>query len=333
MATFIRHRSVFVISLTKTIAYCKNPPHRSCDGGFLLNQISLMKTTIFFLLVCSLSSETMAQMLNRFHDSKTVDAYFQYSPNRRHPLILAHRGGPGSADRENSITTFAKTARALPDAIIEMDVRMTRDSSFVLLHDATLDRESDAKGPITEQTLADLKKIKLKTLAGDLTDQSIPTFTDILSWNKNRYMLALDVKPGTDPLRVMKEVQTYKAEYSVFVICYSMAEAQRVRDQYPALWLAVGVNSMNDLEGLEGSKLASSGRLIALTPQKLQPTAYYDRLHKLGIPCSIGTYGPNQLDEKPMAEASVGYRELVRQGGDILTTDRPVDVSALFSIK
>lgn len=311
----------------------KIPRTATVTGDFLLNQLQVMKTTFFFLLISLLPIKGLAQALNRFHESKTIDAFFQYKPYLKRPLILAHRGGPGTADTENSITTFDKTARLLPEAIIEMDVRMTRDSGFVLLHDATLDRESDAKGAVVEQTLADLRKIKLKTLAGELTNQSMPTFTDILNWNKNRSMLALDVKPGTDPLRVMKEVQKYKAAYSVFVICYSMAEAQRVRDQYPALWLAVGVNSMADLERLEISKLVSSGRLIALTPQKLQPAIYYERLHKLGIPCSIGTYGTNQLDEKPITEATTGYRELFRQGGDIITTDRPVEVSALFSTK
>ncbi|QMW00243.1 glycerophosphodiester phosphodiesterase family protein [Spirosoma foliorum] len=288
-----------------------------------------MKTNIFLLLTLLTASKGMAQLVNRFHDTKTVDAFFKYSSTRKHPLILAHRGGPGSSDTENSITTFDKTAKVLPDAIIEMDVRMTRDSGFVLLHDATLDRESDAKGPVSEKTLAELRKIKLKTLAGELTNQSMPTFTDILNWNKNRYMLALDVKPGTDPLRVMKEVDKHKAVHSVFVICYSFAEAQRVRDKYPTLWLAVGVNSMADLDKLENHPLAS-GHLIALTPQKLQPATYYERLHKLGILASVGTYGPGQLDEKPMAEAGAGYRDVVKQGGDILTTDRPQEVASLF---
>ncbi|MFD2933519.1 glycerophosphodiester phosphodiesterase family protein [Spirosoma flavum] len=288
-----------------------------------------MKTTFFFLLMSLLSNEGMAQRLNRFHDSQTSDAFFQYKADRKRPLILAHRGGPGSTDTENSIMTFDKTAKALPDAIIEMDVRLTRDSSLILLHDATLDRESDDKGPVTERTLAELKKIRLKTLAGDLTDQSMPTFTDILTWNKNRYMLALDVKPGTDPLRVMKEVEKHQAVYSVFVICYSPAEAQRVRDRYPSLWLAIGINGMADLERLENNPLLS-GRLIALTPQKIQPVSFYERLHKLGIPASVGTYGAGQLDEKPMAEVGAGYRDLFRQGGDIITTDRPRDVSALF---
>lgn len=274
--------------------------------------------------------QAVAQRVNRFKDSQTIDAYFRLKPDHNHPLILAHRGGPGPTDTENSIPTFEKTANVLPDAIIEMDVRMTRDSGYVLLHDSTLDRESDAKGPVAEWTLGDLKKVRLKTLSGALITQSIATFTEILNWNTNRYMLALDVKPGTDPLRVMKEVEKHKALHSVFVICYSVADAQRVRERYPTLWLAVGVNSMDDLDRFESMPLAKFGRLIALTPQKLQPASFYERLHRLSIPCSVGTYGTGQLDEKTMSEAAPGYRELVGRGGDIITTDRPLAVAALF---
>ncbi|WP_420148916.1 glycerophosphodiester phosphodiesterase family protein [Spirosoma sp.] len=290
-----------------------------------------MKTIVLVLITTLVVSQGIAQQVNRFKDSQTIDTFFQYNSDRKRPLILAHRGGPGSSDTENSILTFDKTTKILPDAIIEMDVRMTRDSGFVLLHDATLDRESNAKGPVAEWTLTDLKKIRLKTLDGELTDQQIPTFQEVLAWNKNRYMLALDIKPGTDPLRVLKEVTKHHAEHSVFAICYSFAEAQRVRDQYPSLWLAIGINGMEDVERLERDRLASGRRLIALTPQKMQPVLFYERLHKLGIPASVGTYGAGQLDEKPIQEAAAEYRVLFRQGGDILTTDRPIEVSRLFN--
>lgn len=288
-----------------------------------------MKSIYFLLIAVGINTGVEAQSINRFRDSKTADSFLTYRSNQKKPLILAHRGGPGANDTENSITTFDQTSKQLPDAIIEMDVRMTRDSGLVLLHDPTLDRESDAQGPVSEKSVDQLKSIRLKTLSGTLTDQPMPTFTDILAWNKNRYMLALDVKPGTDPLMVMKEVKKYKAEHSVFVICYSLAEAQRVRNVYPELWLAVGVNSEADLDRFENDTLPKS-RLIALTPQKLQSTTFYDRLHKLGIRCSVGTYGAGQLDEEPLPKAAAGYRNLVKQGGDIITTDRPLEVDRLF---
>jgi glycerophosphoryl diester phosphodiesterase len=289
-----------------------------------------MKTSLVVLFFALILNEGMAQSVNRFSSSKSIDDFFSPTSTRKHPLILAHRGGPAASDTENSITTFAKTAKVLPNAIIEMDVRLTLDSQYVLLHDPTLDRESDASGPVAEKTLDELKKVRLKTLSGALTRQSMPTFAEVLQWNKNRYLLALDVKPGTDPVRVMREVEKFQAVHSVFVICYSMAEAQRVRDLYPTLWLAIGVNNMADLERLEISTLAKGQRLIALTPQKLMPVPFYERLHELGIPASVGTYGVNQLDEKPLIDAAAGYRDIIRQGGDIITTDRPVEVFGLF---
>lgn len=90
-----------------------------------------------------------------------------------------------------------------------------------------------------------------------------------------------------------------------------------------------GRNSLVDLDRLEASSLLSQW-LIALTPQQLQPASFYDRLHKRGILCAIGTYGMGQLDEQPLPEAATRYRSVFRQGGDILTTDRPREVSALF---
>lgn len=291
-----------------------------------------MKTTNYFLIFSLLSMAYVgeAQSLNRFHNSQTVDVYFSYKADRKRPLILAHRGGPEPADTENSITTFDKIAKVLPNAIIEMDVRQTRDGHFILLHDSTLERESDATGPVAEKTLAEVKNVKLKTLEGKATNQLIPVLTDVLKWNKNRYMLALDVKPGTDPLLVIDEVEKHKAIHSVFVICYSMSEAQKVRDRYPLLWLAVGVSSMDDIKRFEVNPLAKTGRLIALTPQKIQPILFYERLHKLGVLCSVGTYGDGQLDEQSVTEAAAGYHDLVKKGGDIITTDRPVEVSKVF---
>lgn len=288
-----------------------------------------MKTLYFFLVLPFILVDASGQSIDRFQDVATLDRFLQYQPNRKQPLILAHRGGPDPSDTENSITTFTKTADALPEAILEMDVRITRDSNYVLLHDVTLDRESNARGAVADWTLADLLKVRLKTLSGELTNQPVQSFDEILRWNKNRYVLALDVKPGTDPVQVMRTVIKHKAENSVFVICYSMADAQRMRTHFPTLWLAVGINGIDDLDRLERNPFPTS-RLIALTPQKLQTALFYERLHKNGIPCSIGTYGVGQLDEKPLPEAASGYQTLFRQGADILTTDRPKPVATLF---
>lgn len=50
--------------------------------------------------------------------------------------------------------------------IVELDVAKTKDGKFVLLHDGTLDRVSNGKGPSTEYTLEEIKKFRLKGTDG-----------------------------------------------------------------------------------------------------------------------------------------------------------------------
>ena len=45
--------------------------------------------------------------------------------------------------------------------IVELDMAKTKDGKFVLLHDGTLDRVSNGKGPSTEYTLEEIKKFRL----------------------------------------------------------------------------------------------------------------------------------------------------------------------------
>jgi glycerophosphoryl diester phosphodiesterase len=69
--------------------------------------------------------------------------------------VIAHRGASGSAP-ENTLPAFELAVRQGADAI-ELDVRLTRDGVPVVLHDATLDRTTDGRGPVGALTLAELR--------------------------------------------------------------------------------------------------------------------------------------------------------------------------------
>jgi glycerophosphoryl diester phosphodiesterase len=70
--------------------------------------------------------------------------------------VIAHRGASGSAP-ENTLPAFELAIRQGADAI-ELDVRLTRDGVPVVLHDATLDRTTDRRGPLAALTLAELRE-------------------------------------------------------------------------------------------------------------------------------------------------------------------------------
>jgi glycerophosphoryl diester phosphodiesterase len=58
------------------------------------------------------------------------------------PVVVAHRGASRRAP-ENTLRAF-RAARTAGAAMQEFDVRQTRDGTLVCLHDATLDRTTDA---------------------------------------------------------------------------------------------------------------------------------------------------------------------------------------------
>lgn len=74
--------------------------------------------------------------------------------HRPRPLVFGHRGGSALAP-ENTCAAFDRGLDAGADGL-ELDVRLTRDGEAVVCHDATLDRTTDATGPLAVWTAADL---------------------------------------------------------------------------------------------------------------------------------------------------------------------------------
>ena len=87
-------------------------------------------------------------------------------------LIAAHRGG-AILWPENSPTAFRKAAALLVDQV-EFDVHLSADGEVVVIHDPTLDRTTDASGPVSARTLAELRRIRLKGTGGEV----VPTLAE-----------------------------------------------------------------------------------------------------------------------------------------------------------
>ena len=73
------------------------------------------------------------------------------------PLAIAHRGGSALMP-ENTLAAFDH-ATALGVDAVELDVRLARDGTVVVHHDATLDRTTDATGPLARFTAAELERV------------------------------------------------------------------------------------------------------------------------------------------------------------------------------
>lgn len=257
--------------------------------------------------------------------NEPLTQFFHWQPGKK--LIMAHRTTPLPGYSENTLAAMQYTYRIAPCATQEIDVRMSKDSVLMLLHDATLERTTTGTGKLSDFTYQELRKLELRDETGKvLRRQRIPRLEELLAFARGKLVLFLDKKPETDPIRMMKAVEKARMLNDVIVICYSVAEAQFLHQRYPSLMLALGFNDAKAIETIEKSGLPYHN-LVALTPGKLQPQGFYDRIHALGIMTSVGTNG--NVDTLPFTQAKPLYDQIL-QRGDIICTDSLQRVQTLF---
>jgi glycerophosphoryl diester phosphodiesterase len=124
--------------------------------------------------------------------------------------ILGHRGARGEAP-ENTLAGFAH-ARRIGLTAIELDVRLTKDDAVVILHDATVDRTTDGRGPVGELTLAEVTALDARAdFPGWPEACVIPRLGDVLDLTHDMELLQIEFKSDT-PDRLDRLVQRVVGE-------------------------------------------------------------------------------------------------------------------------
>jgi len=95
------------------------------------------------------------------------------------PLPVGHRGLPTHAP-ENTLPAF-RACLALRLGF-ELDVRKTSDGRLVVLHDDTLNRTTDGKGPVADVPLAGLRKLDAgRWFSPDFAGTRVPTLDEVFT--------------------------------------------------------------------------------------------------------------------------------------------------------
>ncbi len=110
----------------------------------------------------------------------------------------AHRGLHGNGVPENSMAAF-KAARDNGYGI-ELDVHLLKDGNLAVIHDSLLKRTTGKDGRVEDLTTEDLKNHYLEG-----TDQTIPTFQEVLDLYAGKAPLIVELKPvNGNHARLMK---------------------------------------------------------------------------------------------------------------------------------
>ena len=106
---------------------------------------------------------------------------------------IAHRGLHDAASGRMENSLGAARAAIAGGFAIECDVQLTADGEAVVFHDDTLDRLTDARGPIRERGLEELRRIPLHG-AGE----AIPTLSELLALIAGAVPLVCEIKSRFD---------------------------------------------------------------------------------------------------------------------------------------
>lgn len=112
-------------------------------------------------------------------------------PNSDYVVVISHRGDWRNYP-ENSIPAIESVIRMGAD-MMELDVKMTKDSVLVLMHDKTIDRMTNGKGLVSDITYDSLMTFNMKRAHNVATDSiKVPTLREALLCCKDRILVNVD---------------------------------------------------------------------------------------------------------------------------------------------
>jgi glycerophosphoryl diester phosphodiesterase len=113
----------------------------------------------------------------------------------RIPRIIGHRGAKATAP-ENTLVSIRR-AHEEGASWVEFDVKLTADGHPVLMHDETLDRTTNGRGPVRDHTLADIRRFDAGAWFGAaFRGERVPTLAEALDLMARLGMgFNLEVKP------------------------------------------------------------------------------------------------------------------------------------------
>lgn len=223
------------------------------------------------------------------------------------PRIIGHRGAAGLAP-ENTLRSF-RTALEYDVDAVEFDVRRTADGVLVALHDATLDRTTDATGPLREWTYSALSSVD----AGEGT--SIPAIDDILDLlAPTGVALQIELKEPGVAEELLERLAEHELRDRVVLTSFDLDTLTTVADaatERAYLTKSIGRDEL-DRARSHGVEYVCTGVRHATAPT-------VQAAHDEGL--QIGFWGVN---------APAEIRAVLGTDADVLSTDRPDRVARIL---
>lgn len=258
------------------------------------------------------------------------------NPKSKYVLVITHRGDWRNYP-ENSIPAIESVIRMGAD-MMELDVKMTKDSVLVLSHDKTIDRTTTGKGLISEMTYDSLMTFKLRRAHGVATDSlRIPTLREALLVCKDRILVNVDhaypyykqIVELTEELGMTGQV-LMKGKCSIDKVNEDMAKHEHNLLYMPIIDINKPKGQVLFAEYLDKGVVPMAFEVCWQKPGK-EIEDCVKKIHKMGSKLWVNTiwaslcggYGNDDDAAFEAADPAEVYEQYIKMGFSMIQTDRP----------
>lgn len=232
--------------------------------------------------------------------------------------IVAHRGL--SSDRPENTVISVKRAIEVGATAVEVDVRLTKDDQLVLLHDPTLDRTTNGKGPVRQMTFDEVRKLDAgRWFDAKYAGEKVPTLAEVLVACRGKIDVLLDLKEEGEPFAkmVVAEVKAHGDPQRTIIGVRSVEQAKQFRRLLPGARQIGLIPKPDDLEGF----VAVGVPMIRLWPKWLSDESLVERVRQNGAKLHLNTEVGKADEVLPL----LNYRP------DSMSSDDPAQLIATLS--
>ena len=257
-------------------------------------------------------------------------------PNSEYVVVISHRGDWRNWP-ENSIPAIESIIKMGVD-MMELDVKMTKDSVLVLMHDQTINRMTNGKGYISDMTYDSLMTFKLKRAHNVTTDSlRIPTLREALLCCKDRILVNVDhaypyykeIVELTEELGVTGQV-LMKGKSNIDKVNEDMAKHENNLLYMPIIDINRPKGQALFAEYLERNVVPMAFEVCWQVPgEEIDNCAA--EIKKMGSKLWVNTFWPSVCgglgndDDAALAAADPAevYAQYLEMGASMIQTDRP----------
>jgi glycerophosphoryl diester phosphodiesterase len=215
-------------------------------------------------------------------------------------IKVGHRGAR-AYEPENTLCSFKKAIELGVDAV-ELDVRKTKDSEIIVIHDADIKRTTNGSGLVSDLTLQ-----QVKSFSAD-KNEKIPTLAEALDFIDKKVRVFVELKETGFEEQVLSIVKKKGLVKNVVIVSFLEDALRRVRELDSGI--ETGLIYAKHKNPLKSALELKAQWMLAF--YKFTHTANVQKAHESGLKVLVWTV--NTPEE---------VAEMKKKGVDGVASDKP----------